>query len=234
MLLLVLALWRNHQLRAHKFWGHDLGSTDAALRERIGGGFGHAEIDQLHLGVLRQRRAADEDVLRLEIAVDDLPVVDELQALGGLLQDAADNVLFEVVAPILDVAGQLASLHQLHDDHDVLRLGGAWPESVVAPDALTHVGVALNLEKHVSLLADLFDLLCRRRVHQQAPNRDRLDGVLRVRILLPVAEVHRALTTDAQDLVRLNFKGVVRGAEDLKLLDGAEGPSGNARSTLRT
>ena len=46
-----------------------------------------------------------------------------------------------------------ASVNELHDDHDVLSLGGARPVSIEATEAAADVGMALDLHQDIGLFS---------------------------------------------------------------------------------
>mmetsp|Transcript_74818 Transcript_74818/g.173352 ORF Transcript_74818/g.173352 Transcript_74818/m.173352 type:complete len:208 (+) Transcript_74818:1521-2144(+) len=153
-----LAFRCDHELCTHELWGHDLCCADATLGEGIFDHFGHAKVDQLHLSACSELTATHQNVLCLEVTVDNFLVVDELQAISGLLDHAADNVLSKALTLALDILRKLPTLDELHDNHDVLSLRGARSEGIVATNTCADVGMALDPSEHVRLFSNLTDL----------------------------------------------------------------------------
>ncbi len=108
---------------------------------------GEAEVHDLDRGGPRGRRgAAEEDVRRLEVAVDDLLVVGHLERRRGLRDDGADLGAGQVVDP-LQARLEVLPFEQLH--HDVGHAVGRGVEvngldDVGVPQAAGHLGLALE------------------------------------------------------------------------------------------
>ena len=105
----------------------------------VGDARAEAEIDDLDIVVV-----VEEQVLKLDIAMRDAPVMAVADALNDLLEDALGLLLFKSAVRLgLEVAVQAATTHELHDQDHVL---GGVDHLVQANDVLvTHFLHQLDL-----------------------------------------------------------------------------------------
>ena len=79
----------------------------------------HAQIDEFDAIALRRR---EQHILRLQVLMDDLAVVQVLDATDQLAADVLDDIDVLRTALLLQIEVHIAALEQLHDDVTVVEL----------------------------------------------------------------------------------------------------------------
>ena len=118
--------------------GDDKGLTDDGLCERLVLQGREAEIADLD----GSRRAGDEDVVALEVAVDDgrRPRVQEVEAFDDLSAPRLEHALVDLLeAP--QVGLERAGSHHLRDEHDALFRPKSWLVLVTSHDNVAKLKV---------------------------------------------------------------------------------------------
>lgn len=133
--------------------GHVIGGADVGARLDTLFSKSAREPEVSQLDVLG---GVDEEVARLEVAVEDLLRVDVVEGDHELLEDLPDDLLGHVLvglAALFDKAGDVAVLAVLHDDVDLLV--------VLVDDAvlLAHYLFVIQLAQDVNLVYKLLAFL---------------------------------------------------------------------------